>query len=112
MLVRKSRCEAGEILNRKAHPRILFGTESRSRRQSVVVRWLIKKKGQLLPSVTAAVVDYAAANDCTRVGDLIKSTRDKFERRILGGDENVYIPVIPPFRNVAFFVKPVGALGD
>lgn len=77
--------------------RILFGTESRSRRQHVVVRWLIKKKGRLLPSVTATVA-YAAANDCARVGDLIKSTRDKFERRILGGDENVYILVISPFR--------------
>lgn len=62
----------------------------------------------VLPSVTTTVA-YVAANDCARVGDLIKSTRDKFERRILGGDENVYIPVIPPFRNVAFFVKPVSA---
>lgn len=61
-----------------------------------------------MPSVTATVV-YAAANDCARVGDLIKSTRDKFERRILSGDKNVYIPVISPFRNVAFFVKLVGA---
>lgn len=45
---------------------------------------------------------------CRRAGDLIKSTRDKFEKRILSGDENAQY-ISPLFRFATLlFRKPVG----
>lgn len=64
------------------------------------MQWLIKKKEDGRAAATRAGYTFARI--------LIKSTRDKFERRILSVGENVYVSVLLTYLNAPSFEKPVG----